>query len=175
MQNKALCLITSAFKTTPIPTLEIESSIPPIDITLNYYTDQYATCTQRLDPSNPIMGRIPDQHREDLLTQSTPPLPWFPPPPRNIIAPYLIRQHEAKVKKTTTTRLICMAKSITNNMECISPHAEPPCYTVGWNMTIISRSMSASTSQKIRQTHQQTWSRHRTTPTYMHRTPPRRR
>jgi len=58
VQNKALCLITRAFKTTPIQALEIESSIPPIDITLNYYTEHYATCTQRLDPSNPVMCHI---------------------------------------------------------------------------------------------------------------------
>ena len=72
VQNKALHFITGAFKTTPIPALKIKSSIPPIDITLDYYMDQYVTCTQRLDPSNPIMGHIPDQHREDLPTQSTP-------------------------------------------------------------------------------------------------------
>src|SRR5258708_33137541 len=38
-QNKALRLITVAFKTTPIPALEIEASIPPIDTTLNYYPE----------------------------------------------------------------------------------------------------------------------------------------
>src|SRR5260370_36283334 len=37
-QNKALHMITRGFKMTPIPALEIEASIPPIDITLNFYT-----------------------------------------------------------------------------------------------------------------------------------------
>ena len=37
-QNKALHLITGAFKMTPIPALEIEVSTLPIDITLDYYT-----------------------------------------------------------------------------------------------------------------------------------------
>ena len=54
-QNKALCIITGAFKTTPISALEIETSIPPINITLDYYTEQYATCTHKLDPTNPTI------------------------------------------------------------------------------------------------------------------------
>src|SRR5260221_2081330 len=125
-QNKALRLITGAFKTTPIPALEIEASIPPIDITLNYYTKQYATHTQKLDPSNPVMCHIPEQHRENIPIQVAPPLPCFPPPPKNQVAAYLIRQHVLKTKKTMTTRLIHMAKLITPDTECIDPHAEPP-------------------------------------------------
>src|SRR5258708_18329449 len=39
-QNKALHLITGAFKTTPTTALKIEASIPPIDITLEYCTEQ---------------------------------------------------------------------------------------------------------------------------------------
>ena len=65
-QNKALCLITGTFKTTPIPALEIEASIPPIDITLDYYTECYATHTQKLDQSNLVMCCIPDHHRENI-------------------------------------------------------------------------------------------------------------
>ena len=103
-QNKVLCFITGAFKTTPITVLKIEASIPPIDITLDYYTEHYTTCMQRLDHSNPIMCCIPECHRENILIQSAP-LPGFPPPPRNLVAPYLIRQHKykSKAKKTTTT------------------------------------------------------------------------
>ncbi len=39
------------------------------------------------------------------------------------MAPYLIRQHEAKAKKMTMSRLIHMAKAITLNTE----HLHPPC------------------------------------------------
>ena len=125
-QNKALCLINSTFKTTPIHALEIEASIPPIDITLNYYMDCYAICTQRLDPSNLVMCHIPEHHREDISIPSPPLLPHFPPPPKSHVLAYLIRQHKEKVKKTTTTRLIHMAKSITLNTERTAPHAETP-------------------------------------------------
>ncbi len=80
-QNKALHFITRAFRTMPTTALEIEASIPPIDITLDYYTTCYMTHTNRLDPSNPIMCRIPKQYRENILTTSTP-LPCFPPTPK---------------------------------------------------------------------------------------------
>src|SRR5260370_11461594 len=55
VQNKVLHLITRAFKTTPISALEIKASIPPINITLHYYTERYATCTNWLSASNPVM------------------------------------------------------------------------------------------------------------------------
>ncbi len=125
-QNKALRSITGAFKTTPTLALEIEASIPPIDITLEYYTERYATRTQKLDPSNPVVCRIPEQYRGDTPVISPPPLPYFPPPPRCHVLAYLIKQHEAKAKKNTTTRLIRMAKSITPNAERIDPLAETP-------------------------------------------------
>ncbi len=126
MQNKALRLITGAFKATPILALEIEASIPPIDITLNYYTERYAMHTQKLNPSNPVMCHILEQHRENILIQVALPLPCFPPPPRNQVSAYLIRQHVVKAKKTMMTRLIHVAKHITPDMEHINPHAEPP-------------------------------------------------
>src|SRR5258708_2187078 len=60
--------------------------------------------------------------------QTTPPLPCFPPPPRNRVSAYLIRKHELKIKKTTMTRLIHRSKHITPEMEYIDPHAELPCH-----------------------------------------------
>src|SRR5260370_13595015 len=77
-QNKALCLITSTFKTTPIHALEIKASIPPIDITLNYYMEHYAICTQRLDSSNLGMCHVPEHHREDIPILSPPPIQHSP-------------------------------------------------------------------------------------------------
>src|SRR5260221_7690388 len=125
-QNKALRFISRAFRTTPTTALEIKTSITPIDITLDYYTTCYATCTRRLDSSNLVICCIPEPHRDGITHPSTPPLPWLPPPPRNLMSPYLIRPHESKAKKTTSTRLTSMAKAITSNTERILPHAEPP-------------------------------------------------
>src|SRR5258708_35195984 len=42
LQNKCLHLITGAFKTTPTITMEIEASIPPIDLYLEYKLDTEA-------------------------------------------------------------------------------------------------------------------------------------
>src|SRR5260370_14248495 len=84
VQNKVLCFITGAFKTTPISALEIEASIPPIDITLDYYTERYTTCTSMLSTSNPVMCCIPKPHRGGIPITSPPPLPSFPPPPWNL-------------------------------------------------------------------------------------------
>ena len=130
--------ITRAFRTTPTTALEVEASIPPINITLNCYTTHYATHTNRLDPSNLIMCQIPKQYRNNVLTSSTPPLPYFPPPPRNIVAPYLIRQHEAKAKKMTVTRLIHMAKAITLNTKCMQ---NPPGKDRNTTRTCMSKSI----------------------------------
>src|SRR6266436_1435519 len=69
---------------------------------------------------------IPTQHRGNIPIQTTLPLPCLPPPLRNQVSAYLIRQHELKIKNTTMTRLIHMAKHITPDMECIDPHAELP-------------------------------------------------
>ncbi len=105
-QNKALCLITGAFKTTPIQALEIKTLIPPINITLDYYMECYATCTQKLNQSNLVMCRILDHHRENIPIPSPPLLPCFPPPPKSRVSAYLIRQQQEKVKKTMSSQLI---------------------------------------------------------------------
>src|SRR5258708_3215126 len=122
-QNKALHIIMGAFKTTPISALKIEASIPPINITLDYYTKQYATCTHKLNPTNPVICQIPEQYRGNILIPSPPPLPCFPLPPQNCIAAYLIKQHESRIKKNTSTRIICMLKLITPNTKHIDLHA----------------------------------------------------
>src|SRR5258708_2792532 len=125
-QNKALHIIMGAFKTTPISALKIEASIPPTNITFDYYTKQYATCTHKLNPTNPVICQIPEQYRGNILIPSPPPLPCFPLPPQNCIAAYLIKQHESRIKKNTSTRIICMLKLITPNTKHIDLHAEPP-------------------------------------------------
>ena len=98
-----------------IPALKIEASTPPINITLDYYTKHYATWTQRLDQSNPVMCQIPDQFRENIPIPSPPPLPCFPPPTSSHVLAYLIRQQVDKIKNSMMTHLIQMLKLITSN------------------------------------------------------------
>jgi len=42
LQNECLCLTTSTFKTTPMMAMEIEASIPPIGLYLEYKLDAEA-------------------------------------------------------------------------------------------------------------------------------------
>ena len=129
MQNKALRMITGAFKTTPIRALEVEASIPPIDITLNYLIERYAKHTLKLTPHNPVISRIPEHCRHlshNSPSPPPPPLPCFPSPPKHIVAAYLIKRREEQIRNETSTRLIQMAKYIPTQAEHIDPYAETP-------------------------------------------------
>jgi hypothetical protein len=76
MQNKAICHITGAFHTTLIYAMEIEASIPPVPLLLNYYNDHAATHFMRLDSCNPIITCMPaGTLPAGLVPSSTPPLP----------------------------------------------------------------------------------------------------
>src|SRR5258708_15052864 len=85
------------------------------------------------------MCRIPEQYRDDIPNPSSPALPWLPPAPRNLMAPYLIRQYKSKAKKTISTRLTIMANAITSNTERIHPYAEPPWRRLEYNLDIHER------------------------------------
>src|SRR5260370_4131020 len=79
LQNACLRLITGAFKTTPTIAMEIEASIPPIDLYLEYRLDTEALCLLRLDDNHPILTRVTPDLRKKLTFSSPPPLP--PPLP----------------------------------------------------------------------------------------------
>ena len=78
MQNKALCTITGAFKTTPIRALKIEALIPPIDITLDYLAKRYAKRALKLTSHNPIISHIPENMRHPTHTAPPPTPPPLP-------------------------------------------------------------------------------------------------
>ncbi|MFL5833327.1 MAG: RNA-directed DNA polymerase [Solirubrobacterales bacterium] len=54
LQNLGLRKILGAFKTSPITSMEIEASIPPIEVRLNSSIRQYAYRLAKLAPSHPI-------------------------------------------------------------------------------------------------------------------------
>ncbi len=66
LQNKCLHLITGAFKTTPSIAMEIEMSIPPIDLYLEYKPEVEALCLSWLDNNHPIIARTPPNHHQKL-------------------------------------------------------------------------------------------------------------
>src|SRR5258707_923527 len=75
LQNKCLLLITGAFKTSPTFALEIEASIPPIDIYMEYKLDMEALRLSRLNNNHPVISRITHNDRLRLSHTHPPPLP----------------------------------------------------------------------------------------------------
>src|SRR5258708_18660589 len=77
MQNKCLCMITGAFQTTNIAMMEIEASIPPIDIWLNYKLNMEALHMACLEKDHPVLCHIALEHRNNTLPLTPPPLPPY--------------------------------------------------------------------------------------------------
>ena len=100
LQNECLCLITGAFKTTPTIAMEIEASIPLIEMYLEYKLDMEALCLSHLNDDHPIITRAPlDLHHI---------LPNIHPSPA---LPHLT--HHGNPRKTRKTPLTCISH-ITN-------------------------------------------------------------
>src|SRR5258708_294739 len=75
LQNTCLCLTTSTFKTTPMIAMEIEASIPPINLYLEYKMDIEALRLSQLDNNHPIIARTPPDHLRKLPSTHPPPTP----------------------------------------------------------------------------------------------------
>ncbi len=66
-QNKCLCMITGAFKTTNIAVMEIKASIPPINIWLDHRLEMEALHISSLPSDHPIVCQVyPDQRNQTL-------------------------------------------------------------------------------------------------------------
>jgi ribonuclease HI len=77
VQNAALRHITAAFRTTPVRALELETGIPPLNISLDLNNSRYANRLHRLSPHNPVIQRLgPDWIRGEATL--APPLPSRP-------------------------------------------------------------------------------------------------
>src|SRR5258708_25467052 len=109
-------MITGAFRTTNITAMEIESSIPPIDLWLDYKLDMEALHISRLANNHPISCRIAPEHRAEPIPQMTPPLPPHAPSRRQRIKP----------RTKASTCITRISNRILKDTERITPHAEPP-------------------------------------------------
>src|SRR6266436_2617339 len=115
-QNKCLRMITGTFRTTNITAMEIEASIPPIDIWMDYRLEMEALRLASLSRDHPITCRIyPDQR-----TQPTPVSP--PPLPPNNES----KRYRSNPKNKFTTCITQVSKHILDETECITPNAKPP-------------------------------------------------
>src|SRR5260370_23350628 len=57
-QNKCLCMIMGTFQTTNITAMEIEASIPPIDIWMDYRLEMEALQISSLARDHPIVCQV---------------------------------------------------------------------------------------------------------------------
>src|SRR5258708_35247984 len=119
LQNECLHLITGTFKTTPTLAMEIEASIPPINLYLEYRLDTEALCLSRLD-DNPIMTRVPDELHQNLTFSSPPPIP------KHLINP-------RRMKKNKKTPSLCVSQ-ITQQIQAITERT-CPLATTPWHHT----------------------------------------
>ena len=96
--------------------MEIETSIPPIDLYLEYKMDMEALQLSHLNEDHPIMARIPHEHRPKLPPTNTPELPAHLSPQGN----------HRRNRKTPHTCIACISKCIQPNTERIHPLAMTP-------------------------------------------------
>ena len=76
-QNKCLQMITGVFRMTNITAMEIEASIPPIDIWMDYRLEMEALHISNLANNHPITSRIYPDQREYQPHALPPPLPPY--------------------------------------------------------------------------------------------------
>ena len=127
-QNQALRLITGGFRTSPVVAMEVESSIPPIALHLDYLTEKFAVRLGKLSPNHPVTIRLPDRIRPAEAIQDT--LPFIRPH----VGPVLSKDKRLHAKRVrdnaekyrTCTNLWRMADLFTPNSERIDTNAEPP-------------------------------------------------
>jgi hypothetical protein len=117
VQRRALHLICAAFKTTPTAALEIEASVPPLDLQIKQHAKRCAIRFNKLSPNNPIIQRLPDSWRSGSKPTAPPPLP--PRYPNN-----------SATNKKRTTPLLDIAMHTSHNHERIDPFLSPP-----WRIT----------------------------------------
>ena len=78
VQNKAIRMITGAFKTTLIELIQLRSFLPPIEVWLKKPNQQAAICLHKLPLLSPVIQYLPDiwQNRRKPTMEtpsSTPP------------------------------------------------------------------------------------------------------
>ncbi len=96
--------------------MEIESSIPLIDIWMDYRLEMEALRLASLPRDHPIICHVyPDQR--------TQPMPASPPP----LPPFIkSKRYRANPRNKFTTCITCISKWTLEEMECTTPNAKPP-------------------------------------------------
>ena len=108
VQRKALRLICAAFRTTPTRALEIEASIPPLQLQAYLSKKRYAIRLNKLPTSSAVIQRLPNTWRDNQNPTFPPPVPTSPP---------------SRIPKTTLRKLAALTS---HDHERINPFSSPP-------------------------------------------------
>src|SRR5258708_9329310 len=115
-QNKSLRMITGAFRTTNIAAMEIEASIPPIDIWMDCRLEMEDLRISSLPRDHPIVCRVYPDQRALPQPASPPPLPPFD----------TSKRYRTNPKAKFTTCITRVSKRILEETDRIMLNAEPP-------------------------------------------------
>ena len=115
-QNKCLHMIMGAFQMTNITAMEIEVSIPPIELWMEYRLKMEALWVNHLAKDHPIVSRVYPEQRNHTLPSHPPPLPLYD----------VTKRYRMNPKLKLMTCITQVSKRIIEETEHIIPHAEPP-------------------------------------------------
>ena len=128
VQNRALRLITGGFRTSPTNTLEVESSVPPINLFLDYLRMRAATRIAKLTLNHPIVIRLPPAACPP--DADTSPIPFktpYPPSRRYRNATRRQNAEQSRLEKyAESTQLWKLATYVRPGTERIDILAETP-------------------------------------------------
>jgi hypothetical protein len=147
VQNRAMHFILGSFRTTPIHAMEVEASMPPIRLLIDYINDRKAIAANHLHPCHPVAQRLPSPHHS-LQTLANDGLPFQEP--HKPIGAWVSRTNHIRLesKNTQCTHLLKIGQRILTNWEKIDKFAEPPWHRVDECVVITVPRMDAGESQK---------------------------
>ena len=135
IQNRAMHFILGSFRTTPIHAMQVEASMPPVRLLLDYIKDRKATAFNHLHPRHPVAQRLPFPHRS-LQTLANDGVPFQEP--CKPIGPRVSRTNHTRLenKNAQCTHLLKIGQRILINSEKIDKVTEPPWHRVDKRVVI---------------------------------------
>jgi len=129
VQNRGLRYITGAFRTTPIGAMQIEASIPPITLTLDYIVKRKANAIRHFGPRHPVTHRLPTQYRSNDI-RAMDGLPFIDPHKAIGIGTRPENRIMREIKNAKCTAIYRIGQHILIDAERIDKNAEAPWHRV---------------------------------------------
>ena len=135
VQNRAMHFILGTFRTTPIHAMQIEASLPPARLLLDYMNNRKAIAANHHHPRHPVAQRLPDPHRSAQILENDG-LPFQEP--CKPIGARVSRANRARLetKNAQCTHLWKIGRKILTHTEKIDKFTEPPWHRVDKRVVI---------------------------------------